>query len=100
MLGETGAMAETEDQHDGRDGQDGLKCLQQLFPELGEDDLIMMSTQPFPPRSSAAGRGIEKYILIKYTKTDKSPSTKDRLRLAKKQKCYKKKRLLRFCTAA
>ena len=67
---------------------------------LGMDDLIMMSTSLSRPEAVPPGVGIERYFLIKYTKTDKSPSTKDRLRLAKKQKCYKKKRLPRFCTAA
>jgi hypothetical protein len=60
----------------------------------------MVSTSLSRPEAVPPGVGIEKYILIKYTKTDKSPSTEERLRLAKKQKCYKKKRLLRFCTAA
>jgi sulfate adenylyltransferase subunit 1 len=31
-----GGDAETEHQHDGRDGQDGLQCLQQLLPKLGD----------------------------------------------------------------
>ncbi|MFQ7590043.1 MAG: hypothetical protein ACLRLR_02090 [Faecalibacterium prausnitzii] len=50
----------------------------------------MMSTSLSRPEAVPPGVGIEKYFLIKYTKTDKSPSTKERLRLAKKQKCYKK----------
>ena len=100
MLGETGAMLKQSTSTMAAMGRTACSASSSFSRSLGMDDLIMMSTSLSRPEAVPPGVGIEKYFLIKYTKTDKSPSTKDRLRLAKKQKCYKKKRLPRFCTAA
>ena len=54
----------------------------------------MVSTSLSHPAAGPPGVQNEKCILYKYTKTDKSTSTGERLRLAKTYKCYKKKRLL------
>ena len=100
MLGETGAMLKQSTSMMAAMGRTACSASSSFSRSLGMDDLIMMSTSLSRPEAVPPGVGIEKYFLIKYTKTDKSPSTKERLRLAKKQKCYKKKRLPRFCTAA
>ena len=100
MLGETGAMLKQSTSMMAAMGRTACSASSSFSRSLGMDDLIMMSTSLSRPEAVPPGVGIENYFLIKYTKTDKSPSTKERLRLAKKQKCYKKKRLPRFCTAA
>ena len=100
MLGETGAMLKQSTSTMAAMGRTACSASSSFSRSLGMDDLIMMSTSLSRPEAVPPGVGIEKYILIKYTKTDKSPSTEERLRLAKKQKCYKKKRLSCFCTAA
>ena len=72
MLGETGGDAETEHQHDGRDGQgDGLQCSSNFSRSLGMDDLIMMSTSLSRPEAVPPGVGIEKYSLLSIQKQTK-----------------------------